>query len=135
MAPSAPPPPPPLHEAEVFEGNRKVVSSVGQAPEPPRHDEAGTIGKLNKVLAELSGNMARLGKNFTFQGIQVSDGRVKVLVELSENTPEVQKRLRLVGLEILVQSPGKLTVTGRIEVEKLDDLALLKFVKLIKPSP
>jgi Ca-activated chloride channel family protein len=63
----------------------------------------------------------------------VSNDMAAIQIELWEKRPEVLERLRTLGFEIVAEGSAHI-LTGRIAVEKLDDLAKIEEVKLILPK-
>lgn len=113
---------------------QKEVAGMAKSEEESNDKKSFVSSKIDARLVGLSQKTAKLGKSFRLNGVTVSDGKVKISVELKELSSEILRRLKLVGLDILIQAPERKMVTGRIDVDKLDDLALLSFVMRIKPA-
>lgn len=64
----------------------------------------------------------------------VRDGKAEVQIWLTEKTPEVLARLKLLGFELLLDPQSAKLVIGRMPVEKLAALAELKAVRYVSPS-
>jgi Ca-activated chloride channel family protein len=90
--------------------------------------------KLASQLRTLISLKTKTG-DFRHGKIVVTDGRVTVQVWIERLTKEIVKKLEKAGLKITFKASTGKTVIGAIEIDKLEDLVKLPFVKFVQPVP
>jgi len=64
----------------------------------------------------------------------VHDGKAEVQVWLTDKSPEALAKLKEVGFEVVLDQKNSKLIIGRIDVEKLEQLTDLKFVRYVSPQ-
>ncbi len=116
-----------------YERDAADASHDREAGPPATPEELRKRMLQAKLASVLHGLAEKVGdkKEYSDGRIKVTDGRVDVTVFLTDTSDETMKKLKEAGLEILVKSKAAYLVIGRIEVTKLEDLALLDVVRRV----
>ena len=64
----------------------------------------------------------------------VRDGKAEVQVWLTEKSDDALAQLKALGFEVMLDPKSSKLVIGRIQIEKLEALAKLKFVRYVSPQ-
>jgi hypothetical protein len=93
--------------------------------------------RLAKSLLGLAKKVEKAGKgrNFMEGKVEVVNGEVKVAVWLSDDSEASMKKLKDLGFTVLARAKAARMLIGRIDVAKLEDLALLDFVRRVELPP
>jgi Ca-activated chloride channel family protein len=89
--------------------------------------------KLAQSLQGLTEQLNKAGKEAKIAGVEIENGKVTVQVWLSDNSDAALAKLKRAGLEIIFQSSTAKMVIGKIQYQKLEELALLDIVRLVEP--
>lgn len=93
--------------------------------------------KLAPALQGLAERVAREGREGRYEGggVTVIDGKIEVIMSLSDFNDETLAALKRLGVNILGLSKSSSTVVARIPVGLLEALARLEMVRHIQPAP
>ncbi len=64
----------------------------------------------------------------------VRDGKAEVQIWLNDKTPEAFAKLKELGFEVVHDPKTSKVIIGRVPIQKLEELALLQFVKYVSPQ-
>ncbi len=121
---------------------------AAQAPEPSlemeeKAEDANMVDELRQTSAsKLAPELRRLAKlskdkgkeaDFSKANVAVEKGKVSVKVWIGKINDELVKKLEKAGLEIIFKASTGKMVIGKIDVEKLEDLAKVQEIRLIEP--
>jgi Ca-activated chloride channel family protein len=92
--------------------------------------------RLHKSLIGLAGKVAKEGKDGSFKldKFEVKDNKVTVNIYLKDNSEEVLKKIKALGIKILFEGTAVKMVIALVHISKLEDLAQIEAVKLIEPT-
>lgn len=113
-------------------GKREPVAAIEQNMEltPEEKRERLLAVKLAKDLHGLAGKLDEHG-NYSEGKLKVTSSRVEVTVNLADLSEETMKTLKDLGFEVLAGTRTAKLVIGIIDVEHLEDLALLAGVRRV----
>jgi Ca-activated chloride channel family protein len=121
----------PREEAKLSE----LVDREGSGElERRKQNKKQHLVKLASRLRTLINLKTKTG-DFRHGEIVVTDGKVTVQVWIERLTKEIVRKLEKAGLKITFKASTGKTVIGAIEIDKLEDLVKLPFVKFVQPVP
>lgn len=100
---------------------------------PAEEQKRKLDSKLASPLQGLADKLIKAGKGEKMAGLEIANGRVTVQVWLSDTSEAALTKLKQAGLEIIFQSSTAKMVIGKIDVQKLEQLALLNLVRFVEP--
>ena len=128
--------PPPNNAPVVASVQASLPEIIGTVPRTvPDPLSAELQKKLHRsvlaVVQKLKKNEKLLG---TDEAGFIRDGKAEVRVWLTDKSPETLAQLKELGFEVMLDAKSSNVLIGRVAVEKLEALALLKFVKYVSPQ-
>lgn len=130
-------PPPPLRQTAV---NRPMLEPREQAPKKEKAiaekkdaETQSAASKLDKLLVQLI-QAEKNGMHPQIPGIEISNGKVLVKITVNDLSEATLKKLKALGLDLLVTNHGEKTIIARIKTDKLEELSELPQVKKIEPT-
>ncbi len=90
-----------------------------------------------KLATELTGLAAKLDAdgNYSSDAVTVKDGKVEVAVWMFDDSDANIAKLKELGFTVLLKPGSAKLAIGKADVEKLEELALLEFVKRVDLPP
>jgi Ca-activated chloride channel family protein len=90
-----------------------------------------------KLAPELQGLAAKVGEsgNFTDGVVAVHDGQIEVAVWLFDDSDANIAKLKELGFTVILKPQSAKLAIGKADVKKLEELALLEFVKRVDLPP
>lgn len=112
-----------------------AAAEARMTPEQKREFRIKT--RLAPELQGLAERVAKEGRNgnLTVGSIEVKDGQVKVTIWLSDDSEASLARLKELGFKLMGQAKSAKMVIGALQVGKLEEVALLDFVRGVDPAP
>ena len=130
------------------EAARSDVSRQGSKLDYRSHDEEsdrrGVAAREKKEADKLADALRSIAKQFAdgkepadgrIEGLEVRDGRVEVLIRLSELSDAVIDALKKLGVEIVEQAKAASALVARVPLQQLDAVTKLDAVLAIEPLP
>lgn len=112
-----------------------MPASPRQEPATAIARDQGVVAKAAKVrlhpdIAELL-NKAKSGPG---TAVFVKNGKANIKVYVTDNSPATIQALKALGFEVSQHDPAAMLVTGRIAVERLEELSKLPIVRFVSPG-
>ncbi len=113
------------------------VTALEEKMTPEEKREFRLKTRLAEELHGLAQKVAQEGQdgNLTIGNVEVKEGLVKVAIWLADDSEENLAKLKELGLQIMGQAKSVRMVIGKLPVDKLEEAALLDFVRLVEPAP
>ena len=119
---------PPVARADSVVGN---LSVDGASP-----DER--VDFRQKLHSSVFSVVERLRKKETVPGAEeakfIRNGKAEVQIWLTDKSAEALAQLKQLGFEVMLDPKTSKVIIGRIQIEKLEALAALKFVRYVSPQ-
>lgn len=111
---------------------KEEESSKNIKPAEEKSDKGNNqnLSKIDALLTQLINGQ----KISNEKAIDVQNGKVLVKVKMSDLNQETLKKLKELGVEIVVSNISDKTIVGRIKIEKLEELSNLSSVLKIEPA-
>jgi len=131
----APPNAPPTLSSVSVSG---ALNTEASGPVPVELPPVQQSNELEEKLHRLVFAIVKKSKNketlSSEESALIRDGKAEVQVWLTEKTDETMAQLKALGFEVVSDAKDSKIVVGRLPVEKLEELAKLKFVKYVAPQ-
>jgi hypothetical protein len=131
-----------VYRAGGFAGGAQLGATAEARPVAPstanrrmayivRDEEAPAV--LSKQKAQLHPDVADLVRGSRTNTSLVKNGKAELKLYLTSKEPAILQSLKALGFEVVEQDPLAMTVTGRIAVDKIAELAKLDGIRYIAP--
>jgi Ca-activated chloride channel family protein len=128
---AAPPNQPPMI-ASIAVSGAATADATSQIKSPPTGNELEE--KLHRLVFAIVQKLKNKETLSSEESALIRDGKAEVQVWLTEKTDETMAQLKQLGFEVVSDAKDSKIVVGRLPVEKLEELAKLKFVKYVAPQ-
>jgi Ca-activated chloride channel family protein len=130
----APPPNMPPLVTSITVGGAAVDSIAPNQPKAPVQQSDELAEKLHRLVFAVVQKLKNKETLSSEESALIRDGKAEVQVWLTEKTDETIAQLKQLGFEVVSDAKNSKVVIGRLPVEKLEELAKLKFVKYVAPQ-
>jgi len=114
-------------------GGAAVDSIAPNQPKAPVQQSDELAEKLHRLVFAVVQKLKNKETLSSEESALIRDGKAEVQVWLTEKTDETIAQLKQLGFEVVSDAKNSKVVIGRLPVEKLEELAKLKFVKYVAP--
>ena len=126
--------PPSKKDSAVLMSKQESKAKVAESRKVPVQQPAAgdRQGKLDKLLVQLL-LAQKNGMQPKLNGVEYKDGKVLVKITMSDLSPATLKKLKMLGMQILIVHQKDKTVIARIDTTRLEVLS--EAVEVIKIEP